>query len=142
MLMALAPETDSYHYPGMPKRSASGSRPLSTRVQVAFGRRLKELRTGKASQLEVAEALGVTRSSVSNIENGRHRVFLDQLYAAAELLGVGPAELLPAPEAVAAQQPIHATRDLSEQHHPELARMAYVVREKYERQSSKPRTAK
>lgn len=43
----------------------------------------------------LAAALDVSRTSVSNIERGRHRVFLDQVYAAARELGVGIHELLP-----------------------------------------------
>lgn len=78
-------------------RSAVGLS-LSKRVQLAFGTKLKAARRSskpKVTQGVIAEALEMTRTSISNIENGRHRVFLDQVYAAAHRLGVPIAMLLP-----------------------------------------------
>jgi transcriptional regulator with XRE-family HTH domain len=46
-------------------------------------------------QQSFADALGVSRTTVSNIERGMQRVFLDQVYRAAEILGRPPADLLP-----------------------------------------------
>jgi transcriptional regulator with XRE-family HTH domain len=43
-----------------------------------------------------AELLGVSRTTASNIERGVQRVFLDQVYKAAEILKVPLSELLPA----------------------------------------------
>ncbi|NOT09559.1 MAG: helix-turn-helix transcriptional regulator [Gemmatimonadales bacterium] len=74
---------------------------MSQKVQHAFGKRLRELRSlahPKISQDVLAETLQVSRTSISNIENGRHRVFLDQVYAAAARLGVQVHELLPPEE--------------------------------------------
>ncbi len=68
---------------------------ISKRVQVAFGRRLRAQRKGRRSQDALAEDLDVSRTSVSNIERGRHRVFLDQAYLAARALGVTLNDLLP-----------------------------------------------
>src|SRR4051812_40119815 len=72
---------------------------LSGRVQVVFGRRLKRCRKrasrGRTNQETLAVALDVSRTSVSNMERGRHRIFLDQVYAAAQALGVRIEELLP-----------------------------------------------
>jgi transcriptional regulator with XRE-family HTH domain len=48
----------------------------------------------------LAEVLHITRTSVSNIERGRHRVFLDQVFLAARRLGIGVTELLPDLESV------------------------------------------
>ena len=82
----------------MAKRRAPEQLALSQRVQSLFGERLKAVRRGGGrlvSQDELAQALGVSRTSVSNIERGQHRVFLDQVFAAAHLLGVQVAELLP-----------------------------------------------
>jgi transcriptional regulator with XRE-family HTH domain len=42
-----------------------------------------------------AAAMGVSRTTVSNIECGRQRVFLDQVYRAASILGLPVADLLP-----------------------------------------------
>ena len=77
---------------------------MSLRVQAAFGVRLKAARKRNAerriNQDDLASALEVTRTSVSNIERGRHRVFLDQVYVAAKQLGVEVADLLPAMDEV------------------------------------------
>jgi transcriptional regulator with XRE-family HTH domain len=48
----------------------------------------------------LAVALDVSRTSISNIERGHHRVFLDQVYAAARELGVDISDLLPTMEEV------------------------------------------
>lgn len=46
-------------------------------------------------QQSFADALGVSRTTVSNIERGAQRVFLDQVYRVAEILGKPPTDLLP-----------------------------------------------
>jgi len=82
----------------MGKNRSADSRSLSRKVQSAFGTKLKAARRQskpKVTQSAIAEALDITRTSISNIENGRHRVFLDQVYAAAERLRVPVASLLP-----------------------------------------------
>lgn len=82
----------------MGKKRSPASRDLSGRIQAAFGQRLQECRAQAAprfSQQMIASALEVSRTSVSNIENGRHRIFLDQVYAAARVLRVPVAALLP-----------------------------------------------
>lgn len=63
-------------------------------VQKAFGERLKRARKGMKQQTLAAD-LRITRTSVSNIERGRHRIFLDQVYVAAHSLGVSVEALLP-----------------------------------------------
>ncbi len=70
-------------------------RGVSGRVQIAFGKRLQTLRKGGRNQHQLAEALDVSRTTISNIERGRHRIFLDQAYLAAKALGVPLADLLP-----------------------------------------------
>lgn len=77
-------------------------------MQVAFGKRLKAAR-GDTPQSVLATALGVTRSSISNIENGRHRIFLDQVFALAAALKVDVADLLPSPADISAEPQIHAS---------------------------------
>ena len=88
----------------MSKRRTDKGSALSQRIQVAFGDRLRAVRKasteGRVNQDVLALALEVTRTSVSNIERGRHRVFLDQVYLAAEALGVEVIDLLPAKDEV------------------------------------------
>jgi transcriptional regulator with XRE-family HTH domain len=71
---------------------------ISGRLQGLFGQRLQHARRSspnKRVQADLAKALGVSRTTVSNIERGRHRVFLDQVFVAARELGVGVEILLP-----------------------------------------------
>jgi transcriptional regulator with XRE-family HTH domain len=72
-------------------------RSISDHLQSLFGQRLRQVRRAgkKHVQKELAEALGVSRTTVSNIERGQHRIFLDQVYIAARKLGIGIEELLP-----------------------------------------------
>lgn len=44
-----------------------------------------------------AKEMGVSRTTVSNIECGRQRIFLDQVYRAAAILKVPVSDLLPHP---------------------------------------------
>ncbi len=65
-----------------------------------IGRRLLEIRKGKYTQEQLAEALAVRgvqlkRASIANIENGKQRVMLHILYEIAELLKVDISKLLP-----------------------------------------------
>jgi transcriptional regulator with XRE-family HTH domain len=86
---------------GVAKPRSAKSVDLSRRVQALFGKRLKAARRAANPPVEqsvLADALGITRTSVSNIENGRHRVALDQVYAAARVLQVPIDNLLPSIE--------------------------------------------
>lgn len=64
----------------------------------AVARRLAEerRRAGK-TQAEMAAALGLSRPSIVNMEQGRQRIGLDHLYQAAALLGLNVVDLLPEP---------------------------------------------
>lgn len=60
-----------------------------------FGRRLRELREKAGlTQDQIAKAIGLTRTSVTNIEAGRQSVDLATLYSLADALDVWPADLL------------------------------------------------
>lgn len=61
-----------------------------------FGRRVREAREKAGlTQKAVAERLRITRSSVANIEAGRHRILIHQAVDIADVLGVSVDELLP-----------------------------------------------
>jgi transcriptional regulator with XRE-family HTH domain len=47
------------------------------------------------SQNELAESVGITRTSITNLEHGRQQTPLHVLYAIADRLGVSIKELLP-----------------------------------------------
>jgi transcriptional regulator with XRE-family HTH domain len=61
-----------------------------------FGRRVRSVRENAGiTQAQLASAIGLTRSSVANLEAGRQKVLLHVLIVMAELLQVEPSELLP-----------------------------------------------
>ena len=53
-------------------------------------------RTKSITQEELATLVGLSRTSITNIERGRQRLFLDTLYQVADKLGVRPSSLFPA----------------------------------------------
>ncbi|MFA5750805.1 MAG: helix-turn-helix transcriptional regulator [Candidatus Paceibacterota bacterium] len=60
-----------------------------------LGENLKKLRIKKdISQIELARILGVDRSFVSNIENGKNNPTLSTITSLAKVLGVSTNELL------------------------------------------------
>ena len=81
-------------------------------VQRGFGRRLKQARKDTKQQTLAAD-LHITRTSVSNIEHGRHRIFLDQVYIAAHSLGVPIEELLPPLSEVFPEEAVFFASDAS-----------------------------
>jgi transcriptional regulator with XRE-family HTH domain len=65
----------------------------------AFGklvRRHRERRTNPLSQETLGRLVGLSRSSIANIEKGRHHLVIHQLLAFARALKVRPEDLLPA----------------------------------------------
>ena len=54
------------------------------------------------TQSQLAGRVGMTRTSITNIEKGRQKVQLDTLYDIAAALDTSPAELLPSAEKVEA----------------------------------------
>jgi transcriptional regulator with XRE-family HTH domain len=70
-------------------------------VYKLIGERLAKLREERATtQEDLGMFAGLTRASIANIEKGRQRVFLHQLYRFADYLGVKLTDLLPDPEKV------------------------------------------
>lgn len=61
-----------------------------------FGQRLREAReAAHLSQDAVARRVGLSRTSITNIERGRQHVALHMLYRFASAVGAQPSELLP-----------------------------------------------
>jgi len=61
-----------------------------------FGRLVREHRRRlRLTQIQLATHVGLTRTSITNIEQGRQKVLLHQVFAIAESLGVRPEALLP-----------------------------------------------
>ncbi len=84
--------------------------PSVKRVYDELGQRIRVRREARGlSQAKFAEHVELTRTSISNIENGRQHLPLHALYRFAEVLGCLPHDLLPDVESVR-PQPIE--RDL------------------------------
>ena len=65
-----------------------------------FGRGLRSARkAANLTQEALAERVGLSRTSITNIEKGRQHVSLHMLFSLANAVGVEPAELLPEKEA-------------------------------------------
>lgn len=61
-----------------------------------FGKLLATRRAeSRMSQEAFAKAVGLSRTSITNIERGRQPITLHTLYSMADILGVEPADLLP-----------------------------------------------
>jgi transcriptional regulator with XRE-family HTH domain len=76
------------------------------RFYAELGSKLRATREAKGlRQAELAEAVGISRTSLTNIECGRQRVLVDQLAVICGKLGTSPAELIPdqAPHSKGAQ---------------------------------------
>lgn len=66
------------------------------RVYAELGKRISAKRKERdLSQIELAQHVALTRTSISNIENGRQHLPIHQLYRFAEVLECSVHELLP-----------------------------------------------
>lgn len=60
------------------------------------GKRIQDVRKeNNVNQQELADFLNLSRTSISNIENGRHPIFLHHIYTIAERFSVPIDKLLP-----------------------------------------------
>jgi transcriptional regulator with XRE-family HTH domain len=112
---------------------------MARQVAREVGRRLKTARRERRiAQDAFAQAMGVSRTTASNIECGHQRLFLDQIYRAAEILGVPIETLLPTQQHSEQQPVVHAAADdpLSRD---DARQVADVARELVARQSKKRR---
>lgn len=62
---------------------------------LALGQRIQKARRGRLTQEELARKLGITRTSVINIEKGRQQVLVHTLADIARALGTSPTALIP-----------------------------------------------
>jgi transcriptional regulator with XRE-family HTH domain len=67
---------------------------LYDRLGVLIKSRRKQL---SLTQQKLAARLGISRASLANIETGRQKVLVHQLYAFGTALGLPPSDLLPPP---------------------------------------------
>jgi len=60
-----------------------------------LGRLIRQARSGKMTQAELGERIGLSRTAITNIECGRQRLLVDQLAEIADALDIPATELLP-----------------------------------------------
>jgi transcriptional regulator with XRE-family HTH domain len=67
-------------------------------LHAALGKKIKEKRQANGlTQTELADAISMSRTSLTNMELGRQRLLIDQLYKMAAALNAKPQDLLPQP---------------------------------------------
>lgn len=127
----------------MPKRQVSRTPEFARRVAREFGRKLKAHRKSRRmAQDTFAKGMRISRTTASYIEQGHQRVFLDQVYQAASVLGIRVDDLLPERQLLTDEANVHAPVD-----DPLTARavrqVAAVVKELelHQSKSRKPRRA-
>lgn len=85
----------------MARQRDASSLEMSRIVQREFGARLSAVRKAKGMmQKTLAHGMGLTRTSISNIERGIRRISLDQVFQAAHILGIETNILLPSVKTV------------------------------------------
>ena len=66
---------------------------------LTLGQKLREARrTARVTQEELAKAVGLSRTSITNIEKGRQPIYAHVLVKVAYALGKAPSDLLSTPE--------------------------------------------
>jgi transcriptional regulator with XRE-family HTH domain len=96
----------------MPRKRDGTAADLSRRVHERFGDRLAKARGERdLLQSDFGTRMGLSRTSVSNIERGTRAIFLDQVYQAARILGVDARDLLPSMEEVYPAETVHVAQD-------------------------------
>jgi transcriptional regulator with XRE-family HTH domain len=67
-------------------------------LHAALGKKIRDRRISSGlTQAELADRIAISRTSLTNMELGRQRLLVDQLYKMAEVLNTKPQDLLPAP---------------------------------------------
>jgi transcriptional regulator with XRE-family HTH domain len=75
-------------------------------IYLDFGQRLRKARRqAKLTQEALGKRVGLSRTSITNIEQGNQHVGLHLLYELAKAVGVRPVELLPDEQAAASVSP-------------------------------------
>ena len=68
---------------------------MSNQINASFGRRLKQLRNKQGwTQVYMAEHVGIDRSYISDMENGKKAVCLPTLQVLAQAFGISMSKLL------------------------------------------------
>lgn len=68
--------------------------PAHQKFYEVLGARIREIRGSKLSQEELARSVKLTRTSIVNIESGRQKLLVHNLFLIAKALDVRPTDLL------------------------------------------------
>jgi transcriptional regulator with XRE-family HTH domain len=126
----------------VPKRRDGETQDLCRRLQREFGTRLQRARKESgALQKGLAGELQLSRTSISNIERGTQRVFLDQVYTAAHALRVEVTVLLPSVADMFPAATVHSPADdpLSDSDVAAAGELARVIQARFARPALSPR---
>src|SRR5689334_3680258 len=70
-------------------------------LHVALGRKIREKRQDSGlTQAQLADRIRISRTSLTNMELGRQRLLVDQLYKMADVLSTSAKDLLPEREEI------------------------------------------
>jgi transcriptional regulator with XRE-family HTH domain len=75
------------------------------------------------AQKVLANRVGLSRATLANIETGRQRVLVHQLYAIAEALGISPLDLLTTQTKAADRSQIPMPSNINDQQKEQIARL-------------------
>ena len=95
-------------------------------LYLEIGARIKGRRkTLNLKQEALARQLGISRGSLANIETGRQKMLVHQLYHYAAELGLRPADLLPPPDASGGTEPAELpfTDEVNQQQRKQIERL-------------------
>jgi transcriptional regulator with XRE-family HTH domain len=80
-------------------------------------------KANRLRQHELADRVGISRASLANMEVGRQKVLVHQLYAIAIALGLPPADLIPAPPTLLRADDLPLPANLKPKEREQIARL-------------------
>lgn len=96
-----------------------------------LGEKIKKARTRgpKLSQSALGKIIGLSRTSIVNIENGRQHLQLHTLYQIAQVLKVEPINLFPSSQSEITDLPSSITSQVSANELPAVANILKLIKE-------------